>query len=188
MPGQVDLARNRGAALPAHAVGVHAYGGQQAQVTIDNTEKSLLDAALTLPASGSRYQAGDLLVITAIVSLTQNSGATRVWTARTKLGATTLTSSPLSIGVNASTRLVVVTARVLLTAINAQRAHVDWNVSAAASPWDGYATASGSDIGTGAEDMSTSKTIDLTIQSAAATATQNARVDQITVVHLPYTT
>lgn len=182
-----DLARRRGAALPAQAIGVRAFAGQQAQVTVDNTEKSLLDAVLTIPASGGRFQAGDVLDIEIVWTLVNNSGGARAYTPRLKLGATALAAQVTqAVTAHANTRVCHTRAKVLLTAINVQRAYTELNVGSTAASAPGYAFGY-QVLGTAAEDLSASKTLDFTLQSDAATATQAARVDQITVVHHPAT-
>lgn len=144
---------------------------ESASVTINATPASILDSAITLPACA----AGDLLLVTGSVSITNNSGASRTYTLGLKLGATTMATA-------------VTSAQPVATRVNVFHAWIrvegtsDLNAALVCMP---HAVQYGAGDGVATEDIGTgSLTLDVLLNSAVGTTTQTAVLDFVTVTRI----
>jgi hypothetical protein len=137
-----------------------------------STETTLLKAPVTL--AGGTIGVGDVFEIEAGGTMTQNSGASRSYTFRVKVGATTvLTLLITTLTASATARPWRLIARVRQEAASDQNAvgQVFYNGQGSVVVDQGAST----------EDLSTDKAIDVTIQSSAGVATQSCQLTSMTV-------
>lgn len=137
----------------------------------DNTETTVTNTAVdttfynfTIPAG--TLKANDGLRITAYLSMLQNSGAAQAWTFRLKLGGTTIASFQLnSITAGGTTTGGMLEAMIKNTGVtNSQKGTLVESGS--------VGTPAASGFGTSAIDMTAAQSLVLSVQFAAATATQ----------------
>lgn len=160
-----------------------AYAGQQGSKNIASvTDVSLLDSVLSIPAV---FAAGDKLEIEVIFNLVQSSGANRTFVPNVKIGSTSVHNTITgNVAAGASARTCRLLVSVLFTAVNAQRIFTDFDLGGLGTTLPG-GSAGNRTTTTAAEDFATAKNFDFLILSSAATATQTAQVEQVTIRHIP---
>jgi hypothetical protein len=163
----------------------HVLNSEATNVTISNTAAESTMYAYTMPAN-TLAMAGSIVRTRQVATLNNASGATRTYTLRMKLGATTVISDGLPVPDGGGTRAFIIDTETRYDAAsNAQVNTMTITPTASDTAATGTGSFSAAGIGpslvvasTSAVDMTAAVAIAVTVQSDAATATQT-----IVVVH-----
>lgn len=143
------------------------YGQDEGpSLSLSTSDQSLLDSAPTITAS-----AGDVIEIDAGINTVQNSGSTQNLTFKLKVGSTTV----ISMGSNWATSSS--TGQHILRAVIRVEAASDLN--AGAWTWNRLFTPISAN-GVATENIGSGVTVDITVASGAATATQTSQLQWLT--------
>ncbi len=139
------------------------YAKETSSVTVGNTadETSIFSTTIT----GGDMGATGWLRVTVMGSIIQNTGSSKIFTVKMKLGSTTLCSATATMLASANVGALRIVGYIANTSALAQKA-VLYNEQIRTN----IANQSKGIIGTGAEDTSTNKTLDITVQWASAVA------------------
>jgi hypothetical protein len=143
-------------------------------VTASNTAAEVAVVDLTL--SGGLVASGDLIQLVAHCSLLNNSGSAVTYLSRVKFGTTTvLTTSALSVAAGGTQRQTrILTVNIIVDSTTAQRINAALMGSGYGTPGTWGAQVAGSSnigYGTAAEDTSSSKQVQFTVQMGTAVST-----------------
>lgn len=162
--------------VPSARLSTKAVGGQGAGSTVTEPTSltSLLTSTVTLPACA----AGDVLLIDAGITFTQNNAGAKNYTFAVKLGATTMLSTVNTVSQSANARTAHLRAviRVVSTTSQAGAISVVFNTNTSGS--SGVATGS---TGTATETISSALALDVLASTSAAGTTQTFQLQSLSV-------
>ena len=144
------------------------YGQDEGpSLSLSTSDQSLLDSAPTITAA-----AGDIIEIDAGVNTVQNSGSTQTLTWKLKVGSTTVISMGSNWATSSSTGQHILRAVIRVEAASDLNAGMwTWNRLFTPISANGVAT----------ENIGSGVTVDITVASAAATATQTSQLQWLTI-------
>ena len=166
------------------ASGLLVSRGVGADVTMTTADASLFATAFTFHRP--QVQPGDLLEFSVAFSVTQTSGATRVYSPTVKLGAATIFNSGMSAGLStsATARHGQVRSLIRVEGLASQSIFTQLAIGGAGPNTDPYVIGC-SNLTTATVDLTQPSSLDFLLASAADTATQNAKVLQAWLRHVP---
>jgi len=174
--GAVDGSQLTSGTVPSARLSTKAVGGQGAGSTVTEPTSltSLLTSTVTLPTCA----AGDVLLVDAGITFTQNNVGAKNYTFAVKLGATTMLSTVNTVSQSANARTAHLRAviRVLTTTSQSGAISVVFNTNTAGST--GVATGA---TGTAAETISSALALDVLASTSAAGTTQTFQLQSLSV-------